>query len=171
MSNRGGMQHPNDSAADILYLVDQLEELVGVGKRVPLSNRVMVEEADFLALVDQLRVALPNEIKQAQRVIKDRERIIGEAQDEAARIVQTARDRAELMVSQNVILAEARQRGEEILRQSEEQSQRTRGEMDVFVLEQIQLVEDAVRRGMAVMEDSVERTLETMENAKDAVRG
>jgi hypothetical protein len=43
--------------------------------------------------------------------------------------------------------------------------------MDVFVLEQIQLVEDAVRRGMAVMEDSVERTLETMENAKDAVRG
>mgnify|MGYP001946575813 FL=1 len=76
-----------------------------------------------------------------------------------------------MMVSQNVILAEARQRAEEILRQAEEQAQRTRGEMDVFVLEQIQLVEDAVRRGMAVMEDSVERTLDTMENAKDAVRG
>ncbi len=75
-----------------------------------------------------------------------------------------------MMVSQNVILAEARQRGEEILRQAEEQAQRTRGEMDFFVLEQIQLVEDAVRRGMAVMEDSVERTLETMEHAKDAVR-
>jgi vacuolar-type H+-ATPase subunit H len=172
MSNRGGgMQHPNDSAADILYLVDQLEELVGVGKRVPLSNRVMVEEGDFLSLVDQLRVALPIEIKQAQRVIKDRERIIGEAQDEAARIVQDARAHAEKMVSQNVILKEARQRGEEILIQAEEQAQRTRGEMDVFVLEQIQLVVDAVRRGMAVMEDSVERTLETMEDAREAVQG
>ncbi len=171
MSNRSGMQPPNDSAADILWLLTQLEELVGVGKRVPLSNRVMVEEDDFLAITDQLRVALPAEIKQAQRVFKDRERIIGEAQDEAARIVQTARERAEMMVSQNVILAEARQRGEEILRGAEEQAQRTRGEMDVFVLEQIQLVEDAVRRGMAVMEDSVERTLDTMENAKDAVRG
>ena len=77
MSNRSGMQPPNDSAADILWLLTQLEELVGVGKRVPLSNRVMVEEDDFLAITDQLRVALPAEIKQAQRVIKDRERIIG----------------------------------------------------------------------------------------------
>ena len=169
MSNRGGMQHPADSAADILYLVDQLEELVGVGKRVPLSNRVMVEEQDFLGLVDQLRVALPNEIKQAQRVIKERERIIGEAQDEAARIIQGARQHAEKLVSDNVILAEARQRGEEILRQAEAQAQRTRGEMDYFVLEQIKLVEDAVRRGMAVMEDSVEQTLLTMENARKAV--
>ncbi|HEV2072854.1 MAG TPA: hypothetical protein VGR29_04345 [Thermomicrobiales bacterium] len=169
MNDRGGTLHPSDSAADILYLVDQLEELVSLGKRVPMSRRVMVEEEDFLALVDQLRVALPNEIKQAQRVIKERERVIGEAQDEASRIVQGARERAEKMVSQNVIIAEARQRGEEILRQAEEEQQRTRGELDVFVLRQLQLVEDAVRRGMAVMEDAVEQTLETVEDAKDAV--
>jgi hypothetical protein len=169
MSDRGGMQGSPDGAADILYLLDQLEELVGVGKRVPFSGRVMVEEEEFLALVDQLRVAVPNEIKQAQRVIKERERVIGEAQDEASRIVQGARDRAEIMISQNVILAEARQRGEEVLRQAEEEHQRARGEIDVFILEQIQLVEDAVRRGMAVMEDAVEQTLETIESAKDAV--
>ncbi|MDQ4044802.1 MAG: ATPase, partial [Chloroflexota bacterium] len=76
-----------DGAVDMLYLVDRLEELVSLGKRVPFSTRVMVEEEEFLALVDQLRVAVPNEIKQAQRVIKERERIIGEAQDEAAEIV------------------------------------------------------------------------------------
>ena len=169
MSDRGGLQGSPNGAADILYLVDQLEELVGIGKRVPFSGRVMVEEEDFLALVDQLRVAVPNEIKQAQRVIKERERIIGEAQDEAARIVHGARERAEVMISQNVILAEARQRGEEMLRQAEEQQQRVRGEIDVFILEQVQLVEDAVRRGMAVMEDAVEQTLETIESAKEAV--
>lgn len=169
MTSRGRVQQQSDGAADILYLVDQLEELVGVGKRVPFSSRVMVEEEDFLTLVDQLRAALPNEITQAQRVIKERERVIGEAQDEANRIIQTARERAEMLVSQNAILAEARQRAEEILRQAEEDQQRTRGEVDVFILEQIQLVEDAVRRGMAVMEDAVEQTLETVENAKDAV--
>ena len=169
MSERGGMQGAPNGAADILYLVDQLEELVGIGKRVPFSGRVMVEEEDFLALVDQLRVAVPNEIRQAQRVIKERERIIGEAQDEAARIIRAAQDRAEIMVSQSVILAEARQRGEEILRQAEEEQQRTRGELDVFILEQLQLVEDAVRRGMAVMEDAVEQTLETIEGARNAV--
>jgi vacuolar-type H+-ATPase subunit H len=169
MKDRGGMQPPTDSAADILYLVDQLEELVSIGKRVPMSRRVMVEEEDFLAIVDQLRVALPNEIKQAQRVIKERERVIGEAQDEASRIIQKARDRAEIMVSQHVIMDEARQRGEEILRQAEEEQQRTRGELDVYTLEQLQLVEDAVRRGMAVMEDAVERTLDSVDAARDSV--
>lgn len=169
MTQRGAPTVQQDGTADILYLVDRLEELVGIGKRVPFSGRVMVEEVEFLALVDQLRVAVPNEIKQAQRVIKDRERIVSESQDEAARIVQLARERADALVTQHSIVGEARQRSEEILRAAEEERQRARGEIDVFVVEQMQLVEDAVRRGMAVMEDAVEQTLDTIGNAREAV--
>jgi hypothetical protein len=169
MTQRGAPQVQQDGSADILYLVDRLEELVGIGKRVPFSGRVMVEEEEFLALVDQLRVAVPNEIKQAQRVIKERERIVGEAQDEGARIVQVARDRADALVSQHGIVEEARQRSEDILRAAEEDRQRAHGEIDVFIVEQLQLVEDAVRRGMAVMEDAVEQTLDTVGAARDAV--
>src|SRR5215217_4846509 len=148
MDERGEAHDQQSGAADILYLVDRLEELVSMG------SRVMVEEEEFLALVDQLRVAVPNEIKQAQRVIKERERIIGEAQDEAREIVKAAQDRTEILVSQHGVLAEARVRGEEILRRAEEERQRTRGEMDLYFMEQIQLVEDAIRRGMAVMADA-----------------
>ena len=113
MTQRGAPQAQPDGTADILYVVDRLEELVGIGKRVPFSGRVMVEEEEFLALVDQFRAAVPNEIKQAQRVIKERERIIGEAQDEGARIVQVARERADAMVSQHGIVGRspAAQRG------------------------------------------------------------
>lgn len=169
MTHRTAPQTQQDGSADILYLVDRLEELVGIGKRVPFSGRVMVEEEEFLALVDQLRVAVPNEIKQAQRVIRERERIVSEAQDEGARIVQVARDRADALVSQHGIVGEARQLSEDILRAAEEERQRARGEIDVFVVEQLQLVEDAVRRGMAVMEDAVEATLDTIGSARDAV--
>jgi hypothetical protein len=169
MTQRGAPQAQQDGTTDILYLIDRLEELVGVGKRVPFSGRVMVEEEEFLALVDQLRVAVPNEIKQAQRVIKERERIVGEAQDEGARIVQVARDRADALVSQHGIVDEARQRSEDMLRAADEERQRARGEIDVFIIEQLQLVEDAVRRGMAVMEDAVELTLDTIGSARDAV--
>lgn len=169
MNDRGGHQIQPDGTADILYLVDRLEELVGEGKRVPFSTRIMVEEEEFLALVDQLREAVPNEIKQAQRVIKERERIIGEAQDEAGRVITVAQGQAERLISQNAILQESRQRSEEMLRLAEEERQRARGEIDVFIMEQIELVEAAVRRGMAVMEDAVEQTLETMEEARSAV--
>lgn len=160
---------PADDGADILYLVDQLEELVSYSKRVPMSQRVMVDENEFLSLVEQLRLALPNEIRQAQRVIKERERIVGEAQDEVLRIVNTARGQAEQLVSQHAILAQAKQHGEELLRQAEEEEQRTRGEMDVFVVEQLELVETAVRRGMAVIEGAVEQTLNTVQDARNHV--
>lgn len=161
---------PNpDGAVDMLYLLDRLEELVSLGKRVPFSTRVMVEEEEFLALVDQLRVAVPSEIKQAQRVIKERERIIGEAQDEAAEVVDRAHAEADHMVSQSALLAEAKQRGEEILRRAEEEQQRTRGELDVYALRQAQLVEDAIQRAMAMIQDAAEESLDEINELKSQV--
>ena len=164
--NRPGNQ---DGAVDMLYLVDRLEELVSLGKRVPFSTRVMVEEEEFLALVDQLRVAVPNEIKQAQRVIKERERIIGEAQDEAADIVDRAMEEADRLVSQSALLAEAKQRGEDILRRAEEEQQRTKGELDVYVLQQAQLMEDAIQRAIAIMQDAADDSLDSIIELKSQV--
>jgi F0F1-type ATP synthase membrane subunit b/b' len=159
----------HDGTVDILYLVDRLEELVGIGKRVPFSGRVMVEEEQFLALVDQLRIAVPNEIKQAQRVIRERERVIAEAQDEAQKILETARKRAEYFVSEQGILNEARQKGEEILRQAEERRKRANGEIDVYALQQFTKVEEAMREGLEIIDDAVRETVATIERAKGAI--
>jgi hypothetical protein len=159
----------DDGTVDILYLVDRLEELVGIGKRVPFSGRVMVEEEQFLALVDQLRIAVPNEIKQAQRVIKERERIISESQEEAAKILETARKRAEYFVSEQGILNEARQQSEELLRQVEERRNRSKAEIDEFALQQFNKLEEAMREGLEIIDNAVRETVATLERAKDAI--
>jgi len=158
-----------DGTVDILYLVDRLEELVGIGKRVPFSGRVMVEEEQFLALVDQLRIAVPNEIKQAQRMIKERERIISESQEEAAKILETARKRAEYFVSEQGILNEARQQSEELLRQVEERRNRSKSEIDDFALQQFSKLEEAMREGLEIIDNAVRETVATLERAKDAI--
>ena len=159
----------DDGTVDILYLVDRLEELVGIGKRVPFSGRVMVEEEQFLALVDQLRIAVPNEIKQAQRVIKERERIISESQEEAAKILETARKRAEYFVSEQGILNEARQQSEELLRQVENRRNRSKSEIDDFALQQFSKLEEAMREGLEIIDNAVRETVATLERAKDAI--
>jgi vacuolar-type H+-ATPase subunit H len=169
MREDGDVVESGEEAVDILYLVDRLEELVGIGKRVPFSGRVMVEEEEFLALVDQLRVAVPNEIKQAQRVIKEREQVIGEAQAEASRILETARERAEYSVSQQGLLAEARQKSEELLRQVEAEHKRSLGEIDVYALKQIGLIEDAMREGMALIQQTMDEASSLLQGAKDQV--
>jgi F0F1-type ATP synthase membrane subunit b/b' len=158
-----------DGTVDILYLVDRLEELVGVGKRVPFSGRVMVEEEQFLALIDQLRIAVPNEIKQAQRVIRERERIVGEAQDTAGRIIDTAKKRAEYFVSKEGILNESRQQAEQILAQAEEKRKRNLGEIDVYAIDQFNKVEDALRDGLSLIDRAVRETVQALNEARDNV--
>ena len=168
----GEPEDPNeDGAVDIIFLVDRLEELVGMGKRVPFSHRVMVEEGEFLALVDQLRVAVPNEIRMAQRVIKERERIIAEAQAEAAKILKTARERAEYAVSEHGIAQEARQQSEDLLRQTEERRRRMMGEVEVYALQQFAKLEEAVREGLEIVERAMDETLQKLERGKNEIGG
>jgi vacuolar-type H+-ATPase subunit H len=159
----------DDTAVDILYLVDRLEELVGMGKRLPFSGRVMVDEEEFLVLVDQLRVAVPNEIKQAQRVIKERERVIGEAQDDAAKILEQARRTSEALLSEQGLYNEARQRGEDILRGAEEQSQRAKGDIDRFALEQFTEVERVIASTLRIFDDALRDALDAVQHAKNQI--
>lgn len=155
-----------DGTVDILYLVDRLEELVGIGKRVPFSGRVMVEEEEFLALVDQIRVTVPNEIKQAQRIIKEREEILGRAQEEAEKILDVARQQAEYIVSQHGVLNEARQRGEAWLQEVEAAHKRSKGEIDVYALEQFGLIDEAMQDGLNIIMEAMREATAAMEQAR-----
>jgi hypothetical protein len=159
----------DDTSVDIFYLLDRLEELVSLGKRVPFYGKVMVEENEFLALVDQLRIAVPNEVKQAQRVIRERLSIIAESHDEASRILDAARKRAEYFVSQEGILNEARLKGEQILQDAHDKRIRVMGEIDAYALEQFDRVEEAMRNGLALIDESLEDTVALLREAKENV--
>jgi vacuolar-type H+-ATPase subunit H len=140
---------------DIMYLVDRLEALVNSSRRVPLSSRIMLEEEDVLAIVEQMRHTIPNEIKQARRVLQDREQILKQAQSEAEKIVTMARERAEYMINNEGILNMAKERGEQVLSDAQRDAQATRSEIEEYAVEvlgtleqQLQLQLHQVRNGL-----------------------
>jgi len=143
---------------DVLLLIDRLEDLMGNGMRVPLSNRVMVEEEEFLALLDQLRLSLPQELKQARRVVQDRQKILTDAQAEAEKILVVAKERAEYLMNDQGLVNEAKARSEEILRQAKENAKRTLGQVDVYALQML-----------AQLENILNQDLEQIKQAKLAV--
>ncbi|HET9660893.1 MAG TPA: hypothetical protein VFP05_11225 [Thermomicrobiales bacterium] len=159
----------SEGTVEILYLLDQLEDMVGISKRVPFSHRVMVEEDDFVELVEQLRLAIPSEVRQAQRVVRDREKIIAEAQQEAAHIIEGARSRAEYLVSNEGVFNEAKQRSEEILRLAEERRKREMGEIDVYAMEQFNRIEQALREGLELIDNAVQDTVTHLQRARDSI--
>lgn len=169
MSQQHRVRNEQESAPELVYNIDQLEDLVSNGKRVPMSHKVMVDEDEFIQLLDDLRSSIPVEIREAQRLLKERERLIGEAQEQAARIVNDAQSRANVLVSDHTILAEAKQHAEELLRAAEKQRQEEQGRMEVFFLQQIQAVRNATLSTMGNMEATVERSLNALSQAESAV--
>ncbi len=159
----------SEGTVELLYLLDQLEEMVGISKRVPFSHKVMVEEEGFIELVEQLRLAIPSEVRQAQRVVRDREKIIAEAQQEASHIIESARGRAEYLVSNEGVFNEAKQRSEEILRAAEERRKREMGEIDVYAMEQFNHIEQALREGLELIDNAVQETVSHLERARDSI--
>jgi len=97
---------------EILQLVDQLEDVLNRGLRVPLTSSLMVNEEECLRLIDQMRISVPSAIKEGERMLSERDRILAEARAEAAHILREAEAQADEMVSdQNVLaLADARAR-------------------------------------------------------------
>ena len=157
---------PEEEPDDVLILLDRLEELVGVSRRMPFGNRVIIEEDEFLGLVDQIRAAVPREIRQAQRVVEERSDIITSAQQEAAKILDHARTQAEYIISEQGVMNEARQRGEEYLRQVEMEQRRSIGQIDEYALQQIGRVEEAVQDGLTLVMDALREASSNLEQAK-----
>jgi vacuolar-type H+-ATPase subunit H len=156
----------NDGDDDVLVLLEQIEELVREGRKVPFSSMVMVEEEEVLALLHQVRSAVPREIREAQRVVDDRAEIIDAAQQEAAKILDHARRQAEYIVSEQGVLAEARQRGEELLRQVEQEKRRTMGQIDEYALKQLTEVEAAVQDSLTVVLEALRTSSASLDQAK-----
>lgn len=119
---------------DMSFLVDRLEALVSGGRRLPFS-RILVDEAELLEIVDQMRISLPEEINQARRIVQEREQVIGQAQSEADKIVTMARDRADYLLRDNGLVLEAKAHSEQILVDARREAQMLREEADSYAAE------------------------------------
>jgi cell division septum initiation protein DivIVA len=126
---------------DILHLVDRLEELFNSGFHIPLTNETAVNEERFLELIDQLRIAIPEEVKKAQQVIGQKERYLAQAQEEAQRTVTIARERVESLVQTDSITSAAEARAEQIVQQARDDAAGIRSEADEYVLESLSRLE------------------------------
>lgn len=169
MSHQPRVRNEQEGAPALVYNIDRLEELVSGGKRVPMSHKVMVDEDEFIQLMDEIRISIPMEIRDAQRLLKERERLVGEAQEQAERIVNDAQRRASVLVSEHTILAEAKQHAEELLRAAEKRRQEEQGRMEVFFLQQLNAIRNATFAVMSNMEGTVERSLNALDEAEAAI--
>ncbi len=100
---------------DVLVLIDKLDDQVHNAKPVPLTDQVRVDKEEIYDILDQMRATIPEEIKQARWIVKERQEMLAEAKREAERIIKEGRDRQEQLVSQEEVTRQAEREAEDII--------------------------------------------------------
>jgi hypothetical protein len=131
---------------DILHLVDRLEELFNESRPIPLTNNVIVDEDRMLDIIDQMRVAIPEQVKLAEKLLAERDRTLAHAQEEAKRTVNLAREKSEGLLERDSIVEAAQVRADQVLEQAHLDAEATRREADQYVLETLTNLEIEMER-------------------------
>jgi cell division septum initiation protein DivIVA len=103
---------------EIMVLLDRLEELIAQATKVPLTGKILLDPDEVLALVDEMREMLPQEIRDANRVARDRETIMHEAREHAEATVREAQAVAARMTAESAVAKEAQAQADELIDQA-----------------------------------------------------
>lgn len=160
---------------DIQHLIDRLEDLIDDGRHLFGTKYTMIDEERALEIIDQMRISIPEEIEKAARIIAQRDRILAEAHEEAVRIVQENRKKAESMIDSDSTVRAAQVRAENIKDQARQEAHRITSEADAYVLQLLgkleqQLVRDLseVRNGITVMQHNASQPAQEDEQQMEA---
>lgn len=140
---------------DIQHLVDRLEDLIDEGRHMPFSKFTMIDEERALELIDQMRISIPEEIEKSARILSTRDRILAQANEEAARVVQLARKKGEEMLDQEVSVQAAHNRAANIIEQARQEAENIIAEADRYVLEELSRLEQHLIKTLTVVRNGI----------------
>jgi cell division septum initiation protein DivIVA len=147
---------PERDHRGIVELIDHLEYLVHRAQRVPFTHNVMIDEDEILDLLDQIHVNLPEEIKQARTILAEQERLLSEAQQEAARITQTSTQKAEAALQDHELTRKAEGHGQAIVREAQVRAEEQKRAADDYAADVMQQLEAHLVRTVATVRKAQE---------------
>src|SRR5690606_22381283 len=140
---------------DIQHLVDRLEDLIDEGRHMPFSKYTMIDEERALELIDQMRISIAEEIEKSSRILSTRGRILAQANEEAARVVQLARKKGEELLDQEVSVQAAHNRAANIIEQARLEAENIIADADKYVLDELAKLEQHLIKTLTVVRNGM----------------
>jgi cell division septum initiation protein DivIVA len=160
---------------DILHLVDRLEELFNESRPIPLTHNVIINEDKILDIIDQMRVTIPDEMKKAQQVLTQRDRVLAQAQEEANRTLALAREKSERLLERESLTQAAKVQADEIISKALSDAERSRRDADKYVIDTLMRIEyelekmlNQARNGILALQSIAEKE-ETQQMAEKEI--
>lgn len=150
---------------DLIQLIEEMEDLMDSASTVPFSKKVMVDADEVLEILSEMRESLPEEIKQAQWVTEEKERIVAEAdreadairkaaQKDASDMNRDAQKRFDALINEHDITRQAEKYGEEIVTKAEQNAKVLRMQSITYVDEMLVTTQDRIKELLVVLEEN-----------------
>lgn len=136
---------------EINELLDRLEKCLSGGGKVPFTNKSMVNVEECLEVLDQIRAALPAEIREAQYILREREKVLAEARQEAEKIKSLTRAQVEKLLEENALTKEAKDKADKILSKAQQVAQEIRQGANQYADDLLAKLEIHLEKTLAVV--------------------
>lgn len=140
---------------DILHLVDRLEELFNESRPVWFTHSVIVDEDRLLDLIDQMRITIPEEIKKAQQLLAQRDRILAQAQEEANRTIALAREKSDKLVEKDPVTQASQTRATQMIEQAKSECEQTKRDADEYVIQTLRALESELEKSITQVKNGI----------------
>ena len=150
-----------------MFLLERLESQIATGTGVPRTRKVLVDRDAILDLIDQLRVAVPEEVHAAKRINAEGERIIEKAHAEAARIAARAQEQAAYLIGERGLTEAAEAEARRIVEEAYRSADGVRLGADEYAAEILEGLESEVRKALA----GIEKGIGVLDMRRAALRG
>ncbi len=151
---------------DIQHLVDRLEDLIDEGRHLPMTKMTVIDEERALEIIDQMRISIPEEIDKATRVMNQRDRLMAQANEEAARVIELAREKSDTLIQRDPIMQAAQNRAANLIEQARQDAEAIRAEADTYVLTVLNDLESQLIRTLTVVRNGINKITQERDASK-----
>lgn len=159
---------------DLIARIQQLEEMIREAKSMPLSSSALVNRDEALEVLGAMRAEVPEEIKQARWVVKDREELLDKARRDAEGLVDKAQTEQIRLASREAVVQKAHEEAERMLGEAREQARQIRLEAEDYVdgkLAQFEIALQRLQEALSATQGSLDRTMESIQRGRERLRG
>ncbi|HET8526628.1 MAG TPA: hypothetical protein VFM81_08315 [Actinomycetota bacterium] len=159
---------------DLTARLSQLEEMVRDAKSMPLSSSALLNRDEVLDLIEDLKAALPDEIKQARWVVKDREELLAKARRDAEAMVEQARAEQLRLASHEAVMQRAKEEAERIVQEADEDARRLRLDAEDYVDAKLAQLEGTLQKILEetiASNDALSKTIDQVVAGREKLRG
>jgi vacuolar-type H+-ATPase subunit H len=162
----------------LLNYLDDIEDILENSKSVPFSNKVSVEKERIYDIIGEIRLELPHEINQAQRIIDDHDKIINDAKNRGKDIIRDAEEDSKMYVNEHEIVRRANDEADIILEEARRDARDMRLNAMDYADEMLKKTEDSIQEAMRNMEihykmmlDYFQETINVIYENRQQLRG